>query len=103
MSTLRPLRNGIIFQFEENIIKNKKFTFEEKTDWGFKLNSFDESSKHPRWGIVVTVGNEVVDEGLVTGARILIEALKWTNGVEVEGETYWKTDEDHVLATDEAA
>ena len=105
MATLRALRNGIIFQFEEKVTKSKHSTFEgEETDWGFKLNNnFDESSKHPRWGIIVVVGNEVVDKGLEPGARILIEALKWTNGVEVEGETYWKTDEDHVLATDEAA
>lgn len=101
---MRALRNGIVFQFEEKVTKSKKSTFEEATDWGFQLNNdFDESAKKSRWGIIVAAGDEVIDEGLVPGARILIEALAWTNGFDVDGETYWKTDESKVLAIDEGA
>ena len=47
-------------------------------------------------------GNEVIDEGIVPGARIFIEALKWTKRFEVDGENFWKTDEDNVLAVDDS-
>jgi co-chaperonin GroES (HSP10) len=101
MATLRALHDGIVFQFEEKVTKSKKGTFEEETEWGFKLNNdFDESARNARWGIIVSVGPDIIDEGLVPGARIFIEALAWTNGVEIGDETYWKTDESKVLAID---
>ncbi len=102
MVALRALRNGIVFQFEEAVTSNKG-QFTETTKSGIYLGSnFDESAKKSRWGIVTSVGNEVIDEGIVPGARIFIEALKWTKRFEVDGENFWKTDEDNVLAVDDS-
>lgn len=102
MVALRALRNGIVFQFEELTTSNKG-QFSETTKSGIYLGAnFDESAKKSRWCIVNFVGDEVIDEGIVPGARILVDALKWTNGFEVEDEKFWKTDEDNVLAVDDS-
>ena len=102
MVALRALRNGIVFQFEEATTNNKG-QFRETTKSGIYLGSnFDESAKKARWGIVNFVGNEVIDEGIVPGVRILVDALKWTKGFVVEDEKFWKTDEDNVLAVDDS-
>ena len=103
MVALRALRNGIIFQFEEVTTSNRG-QFQETTKSGIYLApSFDESAKKARWGIVFFVGNEIIDKSIVPGARIFIEALKWTKRFKVDDENFWKTDEDNVLAVDDSA
>jgi hypothetical protein len=98
MKKLRTLGNKILFQFVEVTVKGKKGTFEDITDWGFDCgNSFDASAKMPRWGTVVAIGPDIIDEGIVPGAKIFIEELKWTNEVSSEGEPFWQTDESCVL------
>jgi len=101
---LRVFRNEILFQFEDEdaIINDGKRTargFKEVTEWGFTIVSSKESASNARWGIVKAVGPEVGPD-IFIGRRILIESLKWTEGVEYERETYWKTNEDVVLAVD---
>jgi len=104
MVALRALRNGIVFQFEELTNKSNKGQFKETSAGGIYLGeSFDESAKKARWCTVISVGDEVIDEGIVPGARILVDALKWTHGFTVEDEKFWKTDEDNVLAVDDSA
>ena len=104
MTNLRALKNGIVFQFEESIKHGKKDTFNEVSEGGIYIGgSFDATANKARWAVVVAVGDEIIDEAIVPGARVFIDALKWTNGFEFEGETYWKTDEDHILVVDEAA
>lgn len=102
MSGLRALNDGIIFQFEEEIKRsNKSGTIKEQTDWGFDLGaSFDQTAQKSRWCIIVAIGPDVQEPSLKVGARVFVEALKWTNGFEHEGQTYWKTDESHVLLID---
>lgn len=90
-----PLRNGIFFIFEDDV--NKGF-FSEKTTFGFIIrNDPDTTMKRARWGRVIAVGHEVGDD-INVGSEILIEPLKWTNDLQFEGQTFWKTDSDHVLA-----
>ncbi len=102
MATPRAILNGILFQFEEKTVASKQSTFKEKTEWGFELGaSFDETSKKARWVIITSVGPDV-RENLKPGMRVLVDALKWTTGFKVDGVTYWKTDEEHVLLLDEA-
>lgn len=108
MAKISPIRNHILFQFEDEYIRSGQAGgahFKDKTDWGFELgtmDSYDRSSKAPRWGRIIAVGHEVCDE-IQPGMRVLIEALMWTNAVEFEGDVYWRTDSDQVLAIDEAA
>jgi len=105
MASLKAIRNHIVFQFEDSIAKKsscgkKLKQFEEVTDWGFEMSSYDEGTKAPRWGIVISVGHEVIPD-IQVGSRILIEPLAWTEGIEVEGTTYWRTDDNKVMAIDE--
>lgn len=107
MATLKAIHEHIIFQFIGVEIVRKsnmqnRTQFQETTDWGFQISSFDESLNIPRWAEVLAVGPEVSDE-IKPGMVVLIDALKWTPGLEVDGETYWRTDEEHILAIDEEA
>jgi len=98
MKNIRVLGNKILFQFLEVTSKNKRGTFENFTDWGFDVgNNFDETAKHPRWGVVVAIGPDVKEEGIIPGANVFIEELKWTNSVTINDERMWRTDESHIL------
>lgn len=104
MTTLRPIKNSIIFQFEDNTVRKtdmgrSRTQFAETTDWGFETSSYDESTKTPRWGKVKFVGDEVYED-IKVGSRILVEALQWTEGFEFEDERYWKTNDTKVLMID---
>ncbi len=106
-SKFRMLRNDIMFQFESEdaVLRDGKKTmrgFKEVTDWGFTIVSPKESASQPRWGVVVAVGPDVDTNDIAVGRRILIENLKWTEGVKVDGEEYWKTNSDVVLGVDSA-
>ena len=105
MAHIKAIRNHVIFQFEDEIVRKSdhgksRSQFAEKTDWGFEISSYDEGTKTPRWGIVVSVGNEVVPDVQV-GSRILIEPLQWTEAIELEGDKYWRTDDQKIMAVDE--
>ena len=102
MTTLRPLMKNIIFQFEDELATaNGVKQFRESTSWGFDLRSnFDHNTKAPRWGIVIAFGPEVSEE-IKVGMAVLIEPLKWTEGVQYEGQHYWMTNEDQILAVRE--
>jgi hypothetical protein len=105
MPAIKAIRNHIVFRFENSIAKKTSSgkrvkQFEEVTDWGFEISSYDEGTKAPRWGIVISVGHEVIDD-IQVGSRILIEPLAWTEGVEVDDITYWRTDDAKVMAIDE--
>lgn len=105
MSSLKAIRNAIIFQFEREVVRKSdngtdRTQFRDKTDWGFQLDSYDESTKVPQWGIVLSVGSDV--QNVEVGDRILIEALQWTHGVETDEGTVWKTDEDQVMVVDDS-
>jgi len=105
MATLRPIKNSILFQFEDKTVRKSdmgrnRSQFAETTEWGFEISSYDESAKTPRWGRVKFVGDEV-DEDIKVGSRILVEALQWTEGMKFEDETYWRTNDTKVLIVDE--
>ena len=105
MSSLKAIRNHIIFQFEREVVRKSdngtaRVQFKDSTDWGFEHSSYDESSKEPQWGIALSVGNEVSE--VKEGDRILIEALQWTHGIELGDEMVWRTDEQQVIAVDDS-
>jgi len=101
VNVLKPIRNHVLFQFEDPMIKHMGVRqFESRTEWGFAVFSADESAKDARFGLVVAVGPEVPEE-IRPGVRILIEPLKWTPAIPFEGEEYWRTDSDCILAVDE--
>lgn len=93
-TTVVPLKNNIMFQFLDTAGGSKgKFT-DRATASGIVIAQTDAQQKLPRWGKVVAVGP---DSGVSVGEFILIEALMWSFGTEVDGEKMWKTDDSHVL------
>ena len=103
---LRVFHNDVMFQFEDESTwladgKVKARGFKEKTDWGFVFTNSKDSASNPRWGIVVTIGPDV-DEDIFIGKRVLIENLKWTEGVDFEGHKYWKTTDEFILCVDDS-
>jgi hypothetical protein len=101
MATLKPIRNHILFQFEEKQTKHMGIAqFKEETDWGFEYANTTEGMETGRWVTVTHVGHEVPDY-IKPGMRVCVDKLKWTNDFEFEGEKYWRTDSDCILLIDE--
>lgn len=101
---LRVFHNDILFQFEDELamlhdgVKSAR-GFKEKTSWGFEFTNSRDSASNSRWALVIGVGPKVVEQ-IYVGRRVLIENLKWTDGVEFEGQKYWKTTDEFVLCLD---
>lgn len=105
--SLKAIHNHIIFKFERSRVRatgTDRMQFKEETNWGFDLGQadqgFDVASKEAQWGIVIRTGHKVRE--LKVGDRVLIEPLKWTIGIDVDGSTYWRTDEDCIMVVDES-
>lgn len=97
---IRAIRNHIIFTFEDGTVYRRgKEQFNEETETGFQIVSWDETSKKARWGRIFKVGHEAQDE-FKPGMRVLIEALMWTPGFVINGKKYWRTDSSNILAVD---
>lgn len=93
--TIMPLKNNIMFEFlDETGGAKGKFTDRRYGETGIIIPTLDSSQKLPRWGRVLAVGPEAT---VVEGEYILIEALMWTYGTEVDGVKMWKTDDSKVL------
>lgn len=98
---LQPIANHILFQFNDEIDKNRRFSFKEKTNWGFEIRGDHETaSKMARWVTIIGMGPDVSDEFHV-GQVVLVDALKWTKLVEYDGVEFARTDETHILAVDD--
>ena len=93
MSTLRPIGDSIIFVFEDEA-KDSGFT--NTTSAGIIYRSLQESTQAPRWAKVLSVGPKV--ETIEVGMTVLIEPLRWTEGVEFEGQKVWRTVEKEIIA-----
>ena len=100
MAKIVPMRNHIVFQFEDQMSRHMNAKqFETGTDWGFTFVKVDDSTGSGRWGVVCEVGPEC-DSEIKIGARIFVEPLMWTEGFQFKGNTYWRTDHNHVFAID---
>ena len=100
MATLRPIRDHILFQFEEGKTKHMGIDqFQEKTDWGFTYAQTDSSLETGRWGKVTHIGPEVKE--IEVGMRVCVDKLMWSNEFIFEDQSYWRTEEDHILMIDE--
>jgi co-chaperonin GroES (HSP10) len=96
MTKITPLKNSIIFTFNDSVNIKGEFT-KSATDSGILLNaSFDESAKQPRWVTVTEVGPEC--KTVKPGMKVLLPALRWTAGFKINGTSKWKTDETQIVA-----
>jgi len=92
---VRPLHNRIIFAFLDQVSNGM---FEDHTVSGIYLGGIkDLTSKSPRWGVVLTIGPEIKDPEIVPGALIMIDALRWTDGVVYNDVKIWMTTEKDVV------
>ena len=101
---LLPLGNKFTFTFLDAVVvrtdsDRRRTQFEETTESGFKISSYDEGTKTPRWVIVQDIGPDVTD--FKQGDKVLVDALKWSDALEFEGEDIWYSDVEQVLAVEE--
>lgn len=95
---LRPLTNGVFFQFTEEASTS---TFVNKTKSGILIaQGKGDQANVPRWGKVTDIGPDVKD--VAVGDYVLVDAGKWTVNFEIEGVRTWKTDETHILLTSDS-
>lgn len=99
ITTLNIAGNGFLFRFEES---GKYGMFTEKVGLIEVVANADMSAKTPRWAIVEKIGPDVGDKGIVPGARVLIDALRWSLAIKLsDGSSVWKSDETNVLAVED--
>lgn len=91
--SLRAIGKSIIFKFDNSAGKS---LFNNTTESGIVFSTALDTLSECRWGTVTSVGSLCND--VVVGDSILIENLQWTEGVEHEGEKFWQTTEDYVMA-----
>lgn len=103
MTTLRPLGNTVLFKFLD-VTEGSKGQFSERTRGGLIIPTLQSTQKQQRWGQITGLGPLAESEGLAVGEFILIEALMWSNGIDIEDEKIWKTDPSKILCvtTDES-
>jgi len=95
LSKLRALNDTIIFVFVQDTAGNM---FHEQTKSGIAyIENKDKQLKSARWGKVVKTGKDVSSE-IANGQYVLIEPLMWTTHMAHEGEKFWVTSEDKILA-----
>jgi co-chaperonin GroES (HSP10) len=100
MTTIvHPLRDNIIFRFLDETGGGKgKFSDRVLTS-GIIIAQTDMQQKQPRWGEVLAVGP---DSTIKVGEYVLVNALMWTYGTEIDGQKMWKTDDGQLIfATDD--
>lgn len=94
---LTAIRNHILFEFLDKLDKNGQFT--QTTSFGLHLmGDHSDSANSSRWAKVLATGPDVATELTRPNCEVLIENLRWTEGVVFEGKTYWKTDDKQILA-----
>lgn len=96
---IRPLHNKIFFQFEDRVMTGLegKRAFEDKTESGIvTLGSTEDATKKPRWAKVLAVG-PTTDDSIKVGDRVMIEALRWTEMMTVDGVDFWQTNDEEIL------
>lgn len=94
MTTIRPLKNNIMFKFLDETAGSKG-AFTESTLSGIIIPRTNSTQKVARWAEVIAAGP---DTEVVPGDFILIESLMWMEAVKVDDQKMWKTDDSKVLA-----
>jgi len=103
---LMPLGKKFTFKFVDKVVlrtdQDKRRTqFEETTESGFTISSYDEGAKMPRWVIVENVGPDIDPSFFTKGSKVLVDALKWSEAIEFDDHTFWYSDLEQVLAVED--
>lgn len=93
---IRAIKNHIVFQFVDEVTLSGHFVRSHES--GLILGThYDDSAKQHRWARVISAGPDCCDEIKQPGVEILIENLRWNEGAKLNGQKYWKTDENQLL------
>lgn len=93
---MKALNDSIIFTFREKV-RNGMFVPDEKSMGGLiVIANAEDSSKKLRTVDVKVVGPAVKE--VKVGDAIIVEPLMWTDEFKLDGVSYWKTTEKHVIA-----
>jgi len=103
---LIPLGSKFTFKFVDKIVTRSdqdktRTQFEETTDFGFTISSYDEGAKQPRWVIVENVGPDIDPSDFSAGSKVLVDALKWSEALEFDSGKFWYSDLEQVLAVED--
>lgn len=93
---LRCPKTRILFKFLDG---HRSGSFNNTTEWGFEIKKQTDDVKTPRWAEVVVVGKDV--KAVKPGHYILIEPMMWTLSFTHEGQKYWATAEEKLIAMSE--
>lgn len=94
---ITPIYNHIIFEFIDKLNLDRQFT--ETTASGIHVvGDHNSSANAPRWARIIATGPDVEPDLLQGHCEILIDNLRWTEGVLYAGKKYWRTDDNQVLA-----
>ena len=101
---LKPLGIRFTFKFIDAVVirsdlDKRRTQFEETTESGFTISSYDESAKMPRWVTVMETGPDIKE--FKSGDKVLIESLKWSEAVDFDTDTFWYSDESVVMAVED--
>lgn len=96
MTSIKPLKNTVLFEFIDDITNG---AFASKTKSGIILTNknHQDNSNLPRWGKVFEIGPDVTE--IAVGDYILIAPLRWTLGFKFNDKQLSKTIEPEILAT----
>lgn len=97
-ANLRCPKSRILFQFYQDVSRG---SFDNTTAWGFEIKKPTEDILTPRWAMVKVIGKNV--KHVKPGQYILIEPSMWTLGFTYEGEKYWATAEEKLIAVSDEA
>jgi co-chaperonin GroES (HSP10) len=92
---LIPLGNSVLFKFLDET-QGPQGSFSERTRSGLIIPTLQATQKGERWGRVIAVGPDAED--IAVDDYILIEPLMWTRNAELDGDKFWKTNPDKILA-----
>ncbi len=93
--TLKAIGNFFIFQFL-NETANGKFISRTKSNIILTEQDLTDQASAPRWGKVLSVGNNVKD--IKVNDLVLIEALQWSPKMMWNSQFYWRSTDEKVIA-----
>jgi hypothetical protein len=95
---LKPVGDSILFVFLDDIVGG---WFYDKSAAGLFLpKAVETNATQCRWGKVLATGKDV-DSLIQPKMNILIDAMRWTVGMDYDGVKVWRTTYPSVVAIDE--
>lgn len=96
MTTIRPLRDTVMFEFLDVTIGSKGAFVPANHGGRIALVAAESVQKINRWGRVLAAGPKAE---VNVGDYILVEGLMWMEGTVIDGVKMWKTDDSKIIVS----